>query len=164
MVRVAAFRTLQKHLHWEISCNLLLLFDRRHTCSRVDETNWNVPCSSPRLHPHSFCRTVAPSGHVVRLSWSGHLDHTGCRGWERSTASGTCAVMYYDDRQRKSFQPSFQSQSNCFGDQSPSRSTVHHWCKEFQFDRTTFENSDHCGYPVTVRCYRTKRGQGKVSD
>ena len=52
-----------------VSLYLLLLFDRHHTCSPGDETNWNVLCSSPK-HPHSFCRTVALSGHVVRLSWS----------------------------------------------------------------------------------------------
>ena len=43
---------------------LLVLFDRRYTCSPEDETISDVLCSSPR-HPHSFCRTVAPSGHVV---------------------------------------------------------------------------------------------------
>ena len=63
------------------------------------------------------------------------------------------AMMSYDYRQGKSFQQSFHSVlSNCFGDQSPSR-YLHNWYKEFQFGRTTFEDSDSdrcCSRPVTV--------------
>ena len=27
---------------------------------------------------------------------------------------------------------------------------VHNWYKEFHFSRTTFEDSNHCGHPMTV--------------
>ena len=37
------------------------------------------------------------------------------------------AMMYYDYHQGKSFQQSFQSLSNCFGDQSPLQFQMHNW-------------------------------------
>ena len=64
-----------------------------------------------------------------------------------------CAMMYYNYHQGKSFQQSFHSLSNCFRDQSLSRFTVHNWCNEFQSGRTTFEDSDRCGHPVTSIIY-----------
>ena len=60
------------------------------------------------------------------------------------------AIMYYDYCQEKSFHKCFQSLSDCFGDHSPSWSTVHKWYKEFQFHKTTFEDSAHYGLFVTV--------------
>ena len=35
-----------QQVRWFVS-GCLLLFDRRHTCSPEDETNWSVLCSSP---------------------------------------------------------------------------------------------------------------------
>ena len=58
-------------------------------------------------------------------------------------------MMYYDYCQGKSFQQCLQSLSNFSGDHSPSWSTDHKWYKEFQFGRTTFEDSDRCGKFVT---------------
>ena len=62
-----------------------------------------------------------------------------------------------------SFQHSFQSLLNCFGDKSAQRSTAHNWYKEFQFGRTTFEDNAHCMTVATeenvapVKCLIKKR-------
>ena len=60
------------------------------------------------------------------------------------------AIMYHNYRQRKSFQQYFHSLSHCFGDYSPSWSTVQKGYKELHFSRTTFQDSDRCGQPLTV--------------
>ena len=63
------------------------------------------------------------------------------------------AMLYYDYHQGKFFQQNFQSLSNCLGDQSALRSTVHDWCKEFHFGRTKFEFSNCCGHQQLLWAY-----------
>ena len=69
----------------------VLLFDRSHTCSPEDETNWNVFCSSTR-HPHSFCTVEAFNGkskiqvklirnvHFINLASHGNARTVGFQG------------------------------------------------------------------------------------
>lgn len=69
---------------------------------------------------------------------------------ERPSRRDFRAMIYYDYLQGKSFQQSLSSLAQCFGDQSPSRTTVFRWYKEFQFGRTTLADDDRYGRPVTV--------------
>ena len=38
-----------------------------------------------------------------------------------------------------------QSLKHCFGDQSPSKTTVFRWFKQFMFGARTLEDADRCG-------------------
>ena len=58
------------------------------------------------------------------------------------------AMVYYDYCQGKSFQECFQSLTNCFEDQSPSKATVFRWFRQFMSGARTLEDDDRCGQMV----------------
>ena len=82
----------------------LLLFDHRHTCSPEDETKLERPLQLPQASPQLLpnCRLLRPRcpSQLVKewtvLEYVAHcllnLTTLVVWGWERSSASGACAV------------------------------------------------------------------------
>ena len=60
------------------------------------------------------------------------------------------AMILYDLLGGKSYQESFSSLSKCFGERSPTKSTVTKWYRELQCGRQTVEDNNPCGRPLTA--------------
>ena len=58
--------------------------------------------------------------------------------------------MYYHYCQGKSFQECFQSLKHCFGDQSPSKTTVIRWFRQFMPGARTLEDDNRCSRMATT--------------
>ena len=60
------------------------------------------------------------------------------------------AMVYYDFCQGKYVQECFQSLKHCFADQSPSKTTVFSWFRQFMSGKRTLEDHDRYGRMLTT--------------
>ena len=60
------------------------------------------------------------------------------------------SMMFYDYLQGKTYTDSFKTLAKCFGKQAPSLATVHRWFKNFKWGKSSLENDDRCGRPVSA--------------
>ena len=84
------------------------------------------------------------------MEWN-HLDNSIVHSASvNSFRTAISKNMTYDFCQRKSFQECFQSLKHCFGDQSPTKTTVFSWFRQFMSGERTLEDHDRYGRMSTT--------------